>query len=160
MVFAKSKVWFSMLILVTLSLSGCVTEPLVKKNPGPPPPVLVKDGWVRAVPASSPNTAAYFAIENPSLVDDALIGATTPRARAVEIHRIVEAAGLKSMQRLGSVVVEPANRFEFSPGGFHLMIIGLDAPLKEGDVFPLTLEFSRSGKIDVVFPVMTLVGGQ
>ena len=112
-----------------------------------PTPTGTGQGWVGA-------------IENPSLVDDALVGASTPRARAVEIHRIIETAGLKSMQRLGSVVIEPANRFEFAPGGFHLMIIGLDAPLKEGDTLPVTLEFSRSGKIDVVFPVMTLVGGQ
>jgi copper(I)-binding protein len=160
MSFRKITALFFQVIVMALLLTACVTEPVIKKNPVAPAPVEVKDGWVRWVPASSPNTAAYFAIENPSLLDDALVGASSPRARAVEVHRIVEVAGLKRMQRLTSVVVEPANRFEFAPGGFHLMLIGLDAPLQEGETIPLTLEFSRSGKVEVLFPVMTLVGGQ
>ncbi len=159
MITRNAKTCLIFVLSLALLLTACVTEPVAKKNPGPPPDVLVKDGWIRWMPPSANNSAAYFAIENPSLQDDVLVGASTPRARSVEIHRIVESAGLKRMQRVTSVVVEPANRFEFVPGGYHLMLIGLVSPLKEGESIPVTLEFSRSGTKQLQFPVMMLVGG-
>ena len=42
---------------------------------------------------------------------------------------------------------------ELSPGGTHLMLIDLSAPLKEGDMVPVTLDFAKAGKVDVQFMV-------
>ena len=35
------------------------------------------------------------------------------------------------------------------PGTTHVMLTGLKQPLKEGETFPLTLDFAKAGKQDV-----------
>jgi len=52
-----------------------------------------------------------------------------------------------------SVDVTPGARVAFSPGGLHIMVVGLKQPLKEGQTFPLTLTFEKAGKIDVMVPI-------
>ena len=39
--------------------------------------------------------------------------------------------------------------------GYHMMLVGLKKPLKEGDTFPMTLQFERAGKVDVKVYVQT-----
>lgn len=156
------KAWLKLSLAITLlvPLSGCVTEPMNAKPDVPPAPVVIKqDGWVRWVPPTSRNSAAYFTIENPTLADDLLVGASTPRARVAELHKTVSVGLAKSMQRVDSVRITGATRLELSPGGYHIMLIDLTTPLQEGEQIPLTLEFKRSGKVDVKFPVMMMFGG-
>lgn len=151
----------SLALVLLMPLSGCVTVPANGKPDVPPPPVVVKqDGWVRWVPASSRNSAAYFTVENPTLANDVLVGASTPRARIAELHKTVAVGLAKSMQRVDAVLVAGATRLELNPGGYHIMLIDLSAPLQEGEKIPLTLEFKRSGKMEVSFPVMMMYGGE
>jgi hypothetical protein len=51
------------------------------------------------------------------------------------------------------VDVAPHARATFDPGGMHIMLVGLKQPLKEGQTFPLTLNFAKAGKIEVTVPV-------
>jgi copper(I)-binding protein len=39
------------------------------------------------------------------------------------------------------------------PGGYHIMLMGLSAPLKEGDSFPLSLTFAHAGSTTVTVKV-------
>lgn len=156
----KALLKLSLAMALLMPLTGCVTEPLNARSDVPPPPVVVKpDGWVRWVPATSRNSAAYFTVENPTLTDDMLIGASTPRARVAEIHKTVSVGLAKSMQRVDRVMINGATRLELNPGGYHIMLIDLTSPLQEGESIPLTLEFKRSGKIEASFPVMMIYGG-
>ena len=45
------------------------------------------------------------------------------------------------------------SRFEMKPGGVHVMLMGLKAPLKEGESIVITLTFEKAGKLDVTVPV-------
>jgi copper(I)-binding protein len=63
------------------------------------------------------------------------------------------------MQPVKAIQVSGATRLELNPGGYHIMLIDLTAPLQEGEKIPMTLEFKRSGKMDVNFPVMMMYGG-
>lgn len=156
----KAFLKMSLALALLMPLSGCVTEPLNNKPDLPPAPVVVKqEGWVRWVPPTSRNSAAYFTIENPSLANDFLVAASSPRARVAELHKTVEVGLAKSMQPVKAIPVSGATRLELSPGGYHIMLIDLTAPLQEGEKIPMTLEFKRSGKIDVSFPVMMMYGG-
>lgn len=151
----------SLALLILAPLAGCVNVPANGKADAPPTPVVVRqDGWVRWVPPASRNSAIYFTIENPSLAADVLIGASSPRARVAELHRTVEVGLAKSMQRVDGVLIGEASRLELSPGGYHIMLIDLVSPLQEGERIPLSLEFKRSGKMDVSFPVMMMYGGE
>jgi Copper chaperone PCu(A)C len=46
-----------------------------------------------------------------------------------------------------------------SPGGYHMMLMDLKTPLKQGDKLPITLEFEKAGKVTVSFDVES-VGAQ
>ena len=38
---------------------------------------------------------------------------------------------------------------KLAPGGYHLMMLDLKHPLKQGDKLPVTLEFEKAGKVKV-----------
>jgi periplasmic copper chaperone A len=37
----------------------------------------------------------------------------------------------------------------FQPGGLHVMLLDLKAPLKEGEHFPVTLTFEKAGQVTI-----------
>ena|SRR5258706_15928661 len=97
--------------------------------------------------------AAYIAnLENTGTQRDRLLRASTPVAQRVELHQMnLDANGVMRMRELDAIEVVPkAAPIKMRPGmGTHLMLIDLKQPLKEGDTFPMTLEFERGGKVEV-----------
>ncbi len=116
-------------------------------------------GDVRVVhPYATPSTAgmrsgaAYVAtLENTGATPDRLLRASTPQAGRVELHNMsVDSGGVMRMRELDHISVEPGKPIKMRPGsGFHFMLMDLKQPLKEGDKFPMTLEFERGGKVEV-----------
>lgn len=104
--------------------------------------------WSRELPPNAPAGAAYFTLKNAGAADR-LLGASTPRAQKSELHTHVHQDGLMKMQRISAVDVPAQGEVTFQPGGNHVMLFGLDKPLKAGDEFPLTLEFEKAGKVEV-----------
>ena len=43
--------------------------------------------------------------------------------------------------------IEPGKTVKLAPGGYHLMLLDLKSPLKQGDKLPVTLEFEKAGKV-------------
>lgn len=108
--------------------------------------------------AGSTNGAAYLAIlENTGDKPDRLIGASTPVAVSVQIHTMgMDGQGVMRMREIEAIPVAPKETIKMRPGqGFHLMLIGLREPLKEGATFPMTLSFERAGKVEVKVVVQT-----
>ena len=64
------------------------------------------------------------------------------------------ADGVMNMRKVeGGLVIPAGGSASLSPGGFHLMLMGLTAPLKEGQMVPLTLTFEKAGPIEVQLQV-------
>jgi copper(I)-binding protein len=81
---------------------------------------------------------------------DRLVGVASDAARAVELHAtMVDTQGVASMRPVQGVDLPPGGAARFAPGGLHVMLIGLAEPLVEGETFPLTLTFARSGSVTV-----------
>jgi hypothetical protein len=102
--------------------------------------------------AGTSNGAAYFAsLENTGDKPDRLVRASTPAAARVEIHTMgVDAQGVMRMREIDGVVLAPKAKLLMRAGsGVHLMLMGLKAPLKEGDSFPMTLQFEHAGTVQV-----------
>jgi hypothetical protein len=59
----------------------------------------------------------------------------------------------------GGLAVDPGKTVKLAPGGFHLMMMDLKSPLKQGDKMPVTLQFERAGKVAVSLDVQG-VGAQ
>jgi copper(I)-binding protein len=104
----------------------------------------------RATVPNQPSGAAYMTIENKGADADKLVGGTTPIARSVQLHSMSMEGNVMKMRELASLEIKPSEKLVLQPGnGYHIMLIGLKQPLKPGDKFPMTLNFEKSGPVDV-----------
>jgi hypothetical protein len=126
------------LIIAVIFLSACASSSGV---------LTVNESWAR--PASKgENGAAYFLIENGTIVDDVLLGVSSDIATANEVHMsMVDGNGVMSMQMQAAVVIPAKEKVEFKPGGLHVMFVDLTRDLKIGDTFTLILRFEKAGEI-------------
>jgi copper(I)-binding protein len=103
-------------------------------------------------PAGAPTAAVYLSLENRTRSGDRLLSASTPRAKRVELHTMSMAGDVMRMREVDALEIKPGEKLDMRPGsGFHVMLVDLDAPLKAGDKFAMTLRFEKSGpaKIEV-----------
>ena len=89
---------------------------------------------------------------------DALVGASSPAARKVEIHRSMSSGGMSSMQAQEKVALPAGGTVDFAPGGYHLMLVGLSKALAPGDAVPVTLIFASGARLQADFRVGTGAG--
>ena len=116
-------------------------------------PIVVDHPWARATPAGAKTGAAYMTLINNGSAGDRLLTAATPVADKIQFHSVSEDNGVSRMREMHDVAVAPGARVTFSPGGMHVMLVGLKQPLKEGQTFPLNLTFEKAGKVDVTVSV-------
>ena len=119
-------------------------------------PIHIMSPWSQALPAISKNGAAYVTLNNHGEAADRLVGASSPVAARVEIHGHTMEDGLMKMRPVESIVLTPGEYVALKPGGNHIMLMGLKQPLKEGDQFPLTLEFENAEPVEVTVTVQPL----
>ena len=119
--------------------------------------LAIEQPWARATPGRAPTGAAYLTLVNRGRDDDKLLGAATPVAGKVELHGSRAAAGhgghVMEMRPVAEVEVKAGQSVVFKPDGLHVMLVGLKAPLKEGERFPLTLRFAKAGEVKIEVPV-------
>jgi copper(I)-binding protein len=105
--------------------------------------VRVPSAWSRATPG--PTAAVYLSIQNTAGQPDKLTAATSPIADRIEFHAENNQSGVVSMIMLQGIDLPPGEVVTLAPGQMHLMMFGVQKPLKPGDQFSLTLEFEHSG---------------
>jgi len=107
----------------------------------------ITDVWAR--PASLDGvTAAYFTVVGQE-GGDRLLMASSDVARSVELHTHAEVDGTMQMRPISGVDVDGGEMVRFEPGGLHVMLIGLNRTLEEGDTFDLALRFEDVGDLTV-----------
>lgn len=111
------------------------------------PALTVSGAWSRATPPGATVGAAYLVIDNRAKRSDRLLSVSSPRASRVEVHATVHDADTVRMKRVDPLHVGAGERLALEPGGMHLMLMGLDAPLREGERVPLVLRFEVAGEI-------------
>ncbi len=113
---------------------------------------------VRATSPGQSISSAYLTIENKGSTTDRLVAVSFARAKEVQLHEM-KMDGDKMMMRQMTGIEIPANgSVELKPGGYHLMLMGLDSAIKDGEQLKMTLQFEKAGKVDVVFPSQALGG--
>ena len=115
-------------------------------------PVVISQPWARASVIASRPAAAYLTLESAS--GDRLTGVSTPVANEVMIHAVQEENGVSRMVHLPVLDLLPGEPVSLAPGSMHLMLVGLEAKLEEGDSFPMTLSFEKSADVTVEVPVL------
>ena len=106
-----------------------------------------ENAWVRALPPGQPNTAAYLTLVNRGEAVVVVESASANVADKVEIHTTRSADGLVRMEQLQSLEVAPGERLALSPGGTHLMLLGLEAMPVTGDTVQLCLQLSSQSEV-------------
>ncbi|NVK33955.1 MAG: copper chaperone PCu(A)C [Rhodobacteraceae bacterium] len=105
-------------------------------------------------PPSAPTAAGYMAIANNGTHPDRLIGVEVPIAKSSSLHRTeVSADGVARMLPLEAADIPADDTVLFEQGAMHVMLMGLSAPLHEGDMVPATLIFQHAGRVEVEFMV-------
>jgi len=105
----------------------------------------VKNIWARPS-ANRDNGAIYFMIENGATQNDTLLSVEADIATAVELHLSEMEGDHMSMHQQDAVSVAAGEAVVFSPGGLHVMLVGLTRELKAGDTFDVTLQFEITGE--------------
>jgi copper(I)-binding protein len=117
------------------------------------PDIQLGNAWARPTRGEAPG-AVYVAINNKGSADDRLVGAFTDHAAMAMVHQSELVDGVAQMRTAGEINIPAGKRIEMVPGGTHIMLEGLRAPLRTGDSFDLVLKFHKSGdrraKVDVV----------
>lgn len=111
--------------------------------------ISVSGAWARATVGAAETGAAYLTIANHGSADDALVGASSSASSSVEMHEMTMSGGVMRMRAIPRAPIPAGAAVSFSPGGNHLMLIGLKAPLEAGSKISLTLQFEHASAITV-----------
>jgi len=103
----------------------------------------VSNAWARATPGKAENGAAYVTILSPT--PDRLLSASSPAAKKAELHTMEMAGMVMKMRPVAGLDIPAGQPVALKPGGEHIMLIGLQQPLREGQSFTLTLNFEKAG---------------
>ncbi|MCE9677590.1 copper chaperone PCu(A)C [Shewanella sp. AS1] len=114
--------------------------------------VMLVDGYVRAMPPSVPNTAAYFTLMNHGAALK-LIGVNTSVAREAQLHTVIEEDGVVKMRQQESFAIAEHGNLQLMPAGEHVMLLGLNKPLEIGAKVDLTLKFDDGSQQVISLPV-------
>lgn len=120
--------------------------------------VVVSDAWVRGTVPQQKATGAFMQIKSSTAV--ALVGAQSAAAGVVEVHEMKMEGDTMKMHAIPRLEI-PANQpVALKPGGYHIMLMDLKAPLAVGAEVPVTLQFENADKtvqtVDIKAPVRAL----
>ena len=143
--------------LSALLLCGLLSQAALAADRGS---VTLEDAWVRALPPGQPNTAAYLTVTNKGSEAVTIVGGTADVAETVEIHTTREVEGYQRMEQLHEVQLAPGQDISFSPGGMHLMLLGLAKMPAPGERVQLCLTLSGGEAVCTTAEVRKSAGPQ
>lgn len=114
--------------------------------------------WARETARMARAGGAFMSIENTGGAPDRLLKASSPVAARTEVHTVIQDGDVMRMREVPALDLAPKSKTELKPGGYHVMLMDLKAPLKAGDRFPLTLTFEKAGNITIDIVVEKLSG--
>jgi len=95
--------------------------------------------------------------ENKSDTNHAVINASSPVSKVVELHTHTNEDGMMKMRRIEKIDIPAQGSTTLKPGGLHIMLIGLHDDLKMDQKVSLTLEFEDGSKTTIEAPVRKIM---
>lgn len=117
--------------------------------------ITISNPWARATPGKAPNGAGYVVLKNAGDADR-IVGASSNVSSRTELHAHLAENGIMRMRKMETVELPQGGEVVFKPHGKHIMFIGLNGPLKEGQSVHLTLTLEKAGDVMIEMPVMPL----
>ncbi|MDB5541946.1 MAG: hypothetical protein JWQ89_3673, partial [Devosia sp.] len=119
--------------------------------------LTITGAYTRATLPQAQVGGGYLTIENKGTTPDRLLGGATAAAKSVEVHQMkMEGDMMKMNEVAGGLEIPAGGSVTLTPGGdgYHLMLLGVGAPFKQGECLQLTLKFEKAGDV----PVMLNIG--
>lgn len=114
----------------------------------------------RATHPGMSSSAAYMDIENHGKKAVHLVSVKSPVAKKTELHTTLMKDGVMKMQEVENLNVPAGDKVQLKPGGMHVMLMGLNEQIKEGDMVPVFLTFSNGQTVSVEAMAMSEIKGQ
>ena len=131
----KRRTFMGWALMAGLTLSGQVFAASVADS------IEVSDPYVRMVPPTAPATAAFMELKNTSGKDHALVSAKAYINKITELHNHIHDNGVMRMRQVQKIDLPAGQSTALKPGGFHIMLIGLDAPVEKDQKIKIDLTF-------------------
>ena len=120
--------------------------------------VKIEDAWVRGTVAQQKATGAFMRLT--AQRDTRLVAASSPVAGVVEIHEMSMDNGVMKMRPVAGLELPAGRTVELKPGGYHVMLMDLKAPLAKDTTLPMTLTFQNAKGVKSTQEIKVLVGMQ
>jgi copper(I)-binding protein len=133
------------LLVLTLACAGAGEPILSFENED----VAVYNGFAPASPAPDLGTV-YFSIFNKRDRTDSVVEVVLLGGGRTEMHFVQG-----GMQQISSIPMDSRGTVHLEPGGYHVMLLDLPAPLELGDTVEVTLRFAEAGDAHIRAPVLT-----
>lgn len=140
-------------------LTGCSAETAPPEaTPAAADVIAVEDAWVKAADAGM--SAAFGTLVNNGTEDITVVSASSPASAEVELHETVadESGAMIMRPREGGFTIPAGGTLALEPGGSHIMLMGLNGPIKAGEEVSLTLVFADGSTYDIVAPAKDYSG--
>lgn len=116
--------------------------------------IEVTEAFARASATPGAKTASlYLTLANRGTLPDRLVAVATPAAQMAHVHETMNAEGVMKMRMADGIELAPGASVMLKPGGLHIMLMGLRAPLKKGETLELRLTFEKSDALKIVVPI-------
>ena len=140
-------------LLFALALAGLVATTAAAAHDYQLGALKIGHPWARPTVPGQSVGGGYLSVQNTGSQPDRLLGASSAAASTVEVHEMRMEGNVMRMREIEALDLPVGKSVTLAPGGLHLMLNGLKAPLKVGDMLPVKLRFEHAGQIDVVFHV-------
>ena len=111
--------------------------------------VTVENAWVRVMPPGARASAAFMTLKNSDDKPHALVRARSDVARLVELHTHIHDNGVMRMRPVARIEIPAGGSVALAPGGYHIMLIDLQRPIRDGDHVALELELADGTRLAV-----------
>jgi copper(I)-binding protein len=116
--------------------------------------ITIVETWTRATPPNARAGGGFAKITNSGSEADRIVAASSPVSKKTELHEMAVVDGVMKMREMEDGIAVPAGgTVELKPGGLHIMFMGLNEPLKEGETVPVKLTFEKAGEVDIILSV-------
>ena len=120
------------------------------------PAIKIDKAWARATMQPGATGVVYLTLSNSGPAADRLVGVSSPVAAEAGLHIMVMEGTVMQMRPVDALDVKSGDSIQLKPGGLHIMLTNLKQALKQGEHFPLTLDFEKAGRIEVEVIVLPL----
>jgi periplasmic copper chaperone A len=113
--------------------------------------------WARATPKDASAGAAYMTVTNTGTTPERLSCVSSDAAAQCQIHEMSMDNGVMKMRPVeGGLPIKPGETVTLKPGGFHVMLVNLKAPLQQGKSLEATFKVDAGETVQVEFPIAAI----